>query len=1443
MLLSATLLFGVLVGVSSRKATSVSAALEDEEVLEVFGGDAYETVSCGDHASLMQYLSNSGNYYINMTANVYTEASEHYINVRGHKYVNMNGFHIIGINPGVLHVKDSAFVTMVHGQIRPNNIFEFDNKDLWYQYTISVINSALILRDVTVTGSRSAIAAYDARIDIRDGSSIDYGTPRYPEYSSAKYICTSLALGGDTIVNLQGGSVYGPIDFHSWFEEHYIGTDYTGDEWSDNGRFNVSGGNMVEYVLRTGASEGAMKDRFRFFGGTYYAKMFGNITDNSFDGNKFTKASVQNYMVDKINAKYEYYCGTSMNQYTLGYMMNNYTYNSLSDAILSNSTVKYSYRKTSMHDAVTVDNLAQVPDGDLYYLSFTMELNAELLRLKIFLKELPNLSSYLSTHISVLDVDKVVAPGEKVELFTKYANDNDYNARAGAERHTYEWEIFDRNKNTTSKIKGYAKYVLTSSTPNEYTVKCKITSSNKYGVEKSITTNEVEVYFYPTLEGTVSIKFVNRESDNYTNAVIDELVKMEVETDKLPKYSSGTYSYQWYYGCEEDLSDAIQIPGKTKSILEYKVDYYGKMYFFVKVKRNVTVGDLTYYSDEITSSAICINGSELEDLVVRQVTTGEVSIAMGGETVLQVSVSGSALATDLTYQWCLLRDDGNYTVVQEVDDINLKHAGVQTDTLTVMRNDAKGTYPYFCLVTDHRNNVAKATRSPVFYVEYRDAAVPTILTQPMGGRYSSSAASFSIVGLSASSPDAYYGGAISYKWYRSERVDITSTGTDASSLEYTYTGLTSVAPTITAVPSAGKYYYYCEVTNTIGGHKSSINTNYVEIEIYDRELNVEATLDEGFEHEEIDANVGDEITLSYTFTTSYINSTHKNAAQLMAWIHCEELDGGTWISEDPVRISGTSLSDTYRVTATVTLEFAGKFTFEGDLVIQEYMEPYDARQIRGSNGVAELMCVVNAKPTSTVGSIVNVAKGASTVIPGNVSVGNMDYYRTGQIGSDLAGTNVYYDINRNPTSVGPLASYDNFKKYELFVETASGNLVKASESTVNGTLPAFNFSSFNNSLTGEDKFASDFMGSLNAFIRVTYDDPLYFMDIEWDVYKKGLYITLDETFDTELFMISLTEACAHDAETYYVCDHTTNKVGEYCYGCGEQRSLKDIEFTNVAEVAATCHEDGVAAHLECPHCGKAFNNNKEEVTFASLKIEALGHAYEKVAAKASTCTEKGNVEYYRCTHAGCDEIFLLIEDKYVEVSMDDVLLPITHNISTEWSHNSTGHYHVCSDCGQIIGEVEPHVDEDGNEVCDICGRDLAAPIETVHVTITGGKFSDGSTEKDVEKGAIINVTADEIEGKEFEGWYINGTKVSGDRTANLVITEDSTVEARFTDIPGPIDPVQPDNPTNNAGLPAGAVVGIVIGSVVIVGLGGFSIFWFVIKKKTFADLIAVFKKK
>ena len=77
-------------------------------------------------------------------------------------------------------------------------------------------------------------------------------------------------------------------------------------------------------------------------------------------------------------------------------------------------------------------------------------------------------------------------------------------------------------------------------------------------------------------------------------------------------------------------------------------------------------------------------------------------------------------------------------------------------------------------------------------------------------------------------------------------------------------------------------------------------------------------------------------------------------------------------------------------------------------------------------------------------------------------------------------------------------------------------------------------------------------------------------------------------------------------------------------------------------------------------------------------------------------------------------------------------------------------------------------------------------------------------------------------------------------------TSNPPVEPGNPDEPG--NPGNPDQPEikpveEKTGLSSGAIAGIAVGSVAVVGLGGFSLVWFVLKKKSFADLIAVFKKK
>ena len=121
------------------------------------------------------------------------------------------------------------------------------------------------------------------------------------------------------------------------------------------------------------------------------------------------------------------------------------------------------------------------------------------------------------------------------------------------------------------------------------------------------------------------------------------------------------------------------------------------------------------------------------------------------------------------------------------------------------------------------------------------------------------------------------------------------------------------------------------------------------------------------------------------------------------------------------------------------------------------------------------------------------------------------------------------------------------------------------------------------------------------------------------------------------------------------------------------------------------------------------------------------------------------------------------------------------------------------------------------------------------------KVNGGTGAGVVKKGGSITVTANEpAEGKVFTGWQDESGKiVSTQKEYTFTVAEGTTLAAVYEDTSsgGEITP-----PAKKDGLPGGAIAGIVIGSVAVAGIGGFAIFWFAVKKKTFADLGVALKK-
>ena len=207
---------------------------------------------------------------------------------------------------------------------------------------------------------------------------------------------------------------------------------------------------------------------------------------------------------------------------------------------------------------------------------------------------------------------------------------------------------------------------------------------------------------------------------------------------------------------------------------------------------------------------------------------------------------------------------------------------------------------------------------------------------------------------------------------------------------------------------------------------------------------------------------------------------------------------------------------------------------------------------------------------------------------------------------------------------------------------------------------------------------------------------------------------------------------------------------------------------------------------------------------------------------------------------------------------------VTHTPGEEWLSDDTNHWHKCTGCTEKLG-VAPHtygdwtvvtpptatVDGEQERICSVCGYKQVESIPAtgepaqVPVTVTGGNGTGNYTE-----GETVTITANAPEeGKTFKGWKdASGNIVSTDATYTFTVTGEVSLTAVYEDInegggeqPGGGQPG--GEQSEKTGLSGGAIAGIVIGSVAVAGVVGFSVFWFVIKKKKFADLIAIFKKK
>ena len=308
------------------------------------------------------------------------------------------------------------------------------------------------------------------------------------------------------------------------------------------------------------------------------------------------------------------------------------------------------------------------------------------------------------------------------------------------------------------------------------------------------------------------------------------------------------------------------------------------------------------------------------------------------------------------------------------------------------------------------------------------------------------------------------------------------------------------------------------------------------------------------------------------------------------------------------------------------------------------------------------------------------------------------------------------------------------------------------------------------------------------------------------------------------------------AETPATCVANGMKAHYKCIGCGKYFDEDKNETTEealktpispyyghnfgvwVEEEYATCQTPGRKGHKHCSICDKDYDASNKEITDLVIPINPDGHELGALIAEIpATCKDTGVKEHRDCNLCGkhCDPIPKKeIADLSIPTTNDHTFGGWIDEIAPTTTEFGTKGHKDCTVCGR-------HFDKDGKEITEL----RIAKIGTYNVVINGESefYADGES---------VTVTAEDKGGKVFKGWQDESGKIiSTDKSYTFTVTGGMTLTAIYEDVLAV-----------KKGLSSGQITGIVIGSVAVAGIGAFSIFWFAVKKKTFADLGVVLKK-
>ena len=207
---------------------------------------------------------------------------------------------------------------------------------------------------------------------------------------------------------------------------------------------------------------------------------------------------------------------------------------------------------------------------------------------------------------------------------------------------------------------------------------------------------------------------------------------------------------------------------------------------------------------------------------------------------------------------------------------------------------------------------------------------------------------------------------------------------------------------------------------------------------------------------------------------------------------------------------------------------------------------------------------------------------------------------------------------------------------------------------------------------------------------------------------------------------------------------SAGSVTQVCSCCDYQTvtPVSPLGHDYQAEITApTCTEDGFTTYT-CSLCGDTYTDNA---------VSALGHSYDTVAYWNWVLGENGYTATAICRCAVCNEA--------------EISLPATVATSSE------NEGYITYKASVMLGETE----------CSTIKMDkVSYSLNVSSGIITSGKREDG----EYSYSDLIAVQADAAaQGMFFDGWYLNGEKVSSNIIYKFNIKSDTVLEAQYNEKP------------------------------------------------------------